>query len=42
MFDAQAIDIGVIGDALLMEVCAQICTVGSNRDAQTIQRHVVL
>ena len=42
MLDAQSIDIGVVCDALLGKVTAQIGTVGTDDKGQLCQRDVVL
>lgn len=42
VLDTQAVDIGIIGDALLGEVVAEISAVGANGNSQLLQGEVVL
>ena len=42
VLDTQAVDIGIIGDALLGKVVAEISTVGANGNSQLLQGEVVL
>lgn len=39
---AKTVDIGVIGDVLLCEVCAQVSTVGADGEGKLLQGEVVL
>lgn len=42
VLDTQAVDIGIIGDALLGKVVAEISAVGANGNSQLLQGEVVL